>query len=104
MANDTIELRNILFDTLRDLRDKKDPMDIERARTISQVAQTAISLAKVEVDHMKVTGAPSSSGFLPAPATPTATGSSTQQVPALPKTPGVAEQIMAANVTRHECK
>lgn len=102
MANDTTELRGILFDTLRDLRNKKDPMDIERAKTISQVALTAIGLAKVEVDHMKITGAPSSSGFLPPPAA--ATSSQTQQVPALPAAPGVAAQIMAANVTRHECK
>lgn len=102
MANDTTELRNILFDTLRDLRDKKDPMDIERARTISQVAQTAIGLAKVEIDHMKITGTPSNSGFLPAPEQ--ATTSTQQMVPAPPAQPGVAAQIVAANVTRHECK
>lgn len=102
MANDTTELRSILFDTLRDLRNKTDPMDIERAKTISLVAQTAIGLAKVEVDHMKITGTPSSSGFLPLAAP--ATTSQTQQVPVLPAAPGVAAQIMAANVTRHECK
>lgn len=102
MGNDAIELRNILFSTLRDLRDKNAPMDLERAKTISQVAQTTISLAKVEVDHMKVTGAQSTSGFLSA--LPAATSQSLQHVPAPPTAPGVAEQIIAANVTRHECK
>lgn len=101
MANDSTELRDILFATLRDLRKDKDPMDIERAKTISQVAQTAIGLAKVEIDHMKVIGVATNSSFLPAPIQPTTTGK--LQVIAPPSPTGVVDQIIAANVTRHKC-
>lgn len=52
----TIEdLREHLFETLKDLRDKKNPMDVARARAVSEVAQTIIESAKVEVEHMKTT-------------------------------------------------
>lgn len=60
----TIEtLRNHLFDTLAALKDKEKPMDIERAKAISEVAQVIVNSAKVEVDHAKATGA-KGSGFL----------------------------------------
>ena len=60
----TIEtLRNHLFETLAALRDKEKPMDIERAKAISEVAQVIVNSAKVEVDHAKVTGS-KGSGFL----------------------------------------
>jgi hypothetical protein len=39
-------------------------MDLDRARTISDVAQTIINSAKVEVGFMKQTGA-IGSGFIP---------------------------------------
>ena len=65
MGNDTIaDLRAHLFDALRGLTDKDKPMDIERARAVSEVAQTIINSAKVEVDHMKISGG-KGSGFLP---------------------------------------
>lgn len=56
MANDITELRAHLFDTLAQLKDKKHPMDIDRAKAISDVAQVIINSAKVEVDHARVTG------------------------------------------------
>ena len=60
----TIEtLRNHLFETLAALKDKEKPMDIERAKAISEVAQVIVNSAKVEVDHAKVTGG-KGSGFL----------------------------------------
>jgi len=62
---DINSLRNTLFATLNALQDKESPMDIERARAISDVAQTIINTAKVEIDHMKLTGGNRGSGFIP---------------------------------------
>lgn len=57
MAKNKIsDLRDHLFETLEALKDKTEPMDIERARTISAVAQTIINVAKVEVDMVKAVG------------------------------------------------
>ena len=66
-TNDINELRGHLFDTLRGLKDKDKPLEIERARAVSDVAQTIINTVKVEVDFVKATGA-KGSGFIPAPA------------------------------------
>lgn len=53
----TIEnLREHLFFTLEGLRDKNDPMDIERAKAICEVGQVIINTAKVEVDYARLTG------------------------------------------------
>lgn len=46
----------MLFDTLEGLRNKDKPMEIERAKAISDVAQVIINSAKVEVEHLKVSG------------------------------------------------
>lgn len=90
--NDINALRDALFDTLRGLRDKEKPLDIERAKAINETAQTIINSAKVEVDFCRVTGTSAGSGFIPAaiPAAPgqgekghlTATGvKTTTQIP-----------------------
>lgn len=50
------DLRETLFATLDALRDKTNPMDIDRAKAISDVAQTIINVAKVEVDYLKLNG------------------------------------------------
>jgi len=63
--NDIVELRKHLFDTMRDLRSKESPMDMERARTVSSTAQTIINSIKVENDFMKITGAMDGSGVIP---------------------------------------
>lgn len=63
MNNDIEALRSHLFDTLAALKDKNDPMDLERAKAVSDVAQVIINSAKVEVDYAKVTGS-KGSGFL----------------------------------------
>lgn len=61
---DTIaQLRSELFKTLRGLADKNEPMDIDRAKAVSDVAQTLINTAKVEIEHMKVSGS-SGSDFI----------------------------------------
>ena len=64
MKNKIEDLRNHLFETLEALKDEEKPMDLDRARTIADVAQTLINSAKVEVDYLKTTGAVQGSGFL----------------------------------------
>lgn len=71
------DLREQLFETLKDLRAKDKPMEVERAKAISEVAQTFINSAKAEVDFVKATGADSTElpvfgvkKALPAPGTP----------------------------------
>ena len=67
-ANKIEDLREELFATLRGLRDKENPMEIERAKAVAEVAKVIVDSAKVEVDHMKLAGGASS--FLPAPEVP----------------------------------
>lgn len=57
------DLRNHLFAALEALQDEESPMDIDRAKAVSEVAQTLINSAKVEVDYLRVTGA-KDSGFI----------------------------------------
>jgi hypothetical protein len=67
-ANKIEDLREELFATLRDLRNKEAPMDIDRAKAVAEVAKVIVDSAKVEVDHMKIAGGAST--FLPAPEQP----------------------------------
>jgi hypothetical protein len=55
VQNKMTHLRNHLFETLEMLKDPENPMDLERAKVISEVAQTLINSAKVEVDFIKAT-------------------------------------------------
>ncbi|MDE3023144.1 MAG: hypothetical protein KGI54_15060 [Pseudomonadota bacterium] len=64
MANDINTLRDNLFETLAALKDKDNPMALDRARAISEVAQTIINSAKVEVDFIKHARGKSISGFI----------------------------------------
>lgn len=67
MSTETItDLRGHLFAALRGLTDTKNPMDVDRARAVSDVAQVIINSAKVEIEHMKITG-DDGSGFISAP-------------------------------------
>lgn len=59
------DLRNHLFETLEALRDKEEPMDLDRAKTIAGVAQVIVDSAKAENDFMKISGT-RGSGFIPA--------------------------------------
>jgi hypothetical protein len=61
--NKVDDLRNHLFDTLEALRDPEKPMDVARAKAISDIAQTIINSAKVEVDFLKATNLDGSSEF-----------------------------------------
>lgn len=64
MKNKIQDVRDHLFATLEALQDENNPMDINRAKAISEVSQTIINSAKVEVDFMKVNGAEQDTGFI----------------------------------------
>ena len=58
------DLRQDLFDTLAKLKDGS--MEIDKAKAITNVAQTIVNSAKVEVDFIKaVGGIATGSGFIP---------------------------------------
>lgn len=71
MKNKIEDLRNHLFETLEKLKDEESPMDLARARAVSDVAQTIINSAKVEVEFLKATGSRLGSGFIPEDPQPT---------------------------------
>jgi hypothetical protein len=60
MSNDINALRSVLFDTMNALSSKDNPMDLDRAKAIADVAQVVINSAKVEVEFMRLTGAQAS--------------------------------------------
>lgn len=64
MRNKIEDLRNHLFEALEKLSDDESPMDLERAKTIAEVAQVIVNSAKVEVDFMSKVGG-SGTGFIP---------------------------------------
>ncbi len=97
MSNDITDLRGHLFSALRGLTDKDNPMDIERARAVSDIAQTIINSAKVEVDAMRVAGG-KGSGFFPALAAPEVSGGATAAgIKTVTRLPG-------ATVTQHRLR
>lgn len=54
--NDIQALRTHLFNTLKQLQDKENPMDIERAKAVCQVGSVIIDSAKAEIDFARVNG------------------------------------------------
>lgn len=50
------QVRQALLDTLKDLRNKDVPMDIERAKAVATVASVLVDTAKVENEYIKLTG------------------------------------------------
>lgn len=66
MVKNRIEdLRDHLFETIEALKDTENPMALDRAKAISDVAQTIINSAKVEVAFIKETGGMFGTGFIP---------------------------------------
>lgn len=51
------QVRQHLLDTLASLRSQDNPMDVDRARAVAQVAGVLVDTARVEVDYIKATGA-----------------------------------------------
>ncbi|MDP2786638.1 MAG: hypothetical protein Q8O79_00965 [Pseudomonadota bacterium] len=81
--NDISALRDVLFETLRGLKD--DSVSPEKARAINETGQTIINSAKLEVEFIKATGARSETGFVqlvenPAKSSVTATPTGTKIV------------------------
>jgi len=65
MSENTVQdLRKHLFETIQALKDPDNPMDIGRAKAISNAAQVVVNSAKVEIDYMKLTGG-DGTGFIP---------------------------------------
>ena len=58
------DMRQHLMETLAALRDRENPMDVDRARAVAQVASVLVDSAKVEVDYIKATGCDADSTFL----------------------------------------
>jgi hypothetical protein len=58
------DLRNHLFETIERLKDKDDPMDVERAKAVASVAGVILDSAKVEIGFMRVTDQVVESAFL----------------------------------------
>ena len=50
------QVRQSLLDTLADLRNTEQPMDIERAKAVATVASVLVDTAKVENEYLKITG------------------------------------------------
>ena len=88
-------LREVLFETLQGV--KSGTLDIDRADATNRLAQTIINTAKVEIDHMRLTGGSQGSGFLPSgPGDPLSipTGNGTKLV----------EKFPAGTITTHRMK
>lgn len=60
-ANHIETVRQHLLDTLRDLRDRENPMDLDRAKTVAQVATVLVDSARAENEFLKITGGDRSS-------------------------------------------
>ena len=64
MKNKIEDLRDHLFETIEMLKDGDKRMDAQKARVISDVAQTLINSAKVEIEFMDRFGG-KGTGFIP---------------------------------------
>ncbi|MDN7904912.1 hypothetical protein QZM18_12415 [Burkholderia diffusa] len=58
------DMREHLMRTLATLRDRENPMHVDRARAVAWVAGVLVDGAKVEVDYIKATGATGDSLFI----------------------------------------
>lgn len=62
--NNISTVRQHLLATLADLRNRENPMEVERARAVADVARVLVDSAKVEVDFIKASGATGSEFLL----------------------------------------
>ncbi|VVE60146.1 hypothetical protein PCA31118_00137 [Pandoraea captiosa] len=56
MSNNISTVRQALLDTLADLLNRDNTMEIERARAVADIARVIVDSAKVEPNYLKVTG------------------------------------------------
>lgn len=80
MKNKIEDLRNHLFATLEALQDQDNPMDIDRAKVVAEVAQVIVNSAKVEVDFLRATDSLQGSGFIPGDQVPIVQGRSSPRL------------------------
>lgn len=88
------QVRQSLLDTLKDLRNRENPMDIERAKAVATVASVLVDTAKVENDYIKITGQ-DRSNFLETPA---------DDVRGVPRIDGPAAHNPFPGVVRHQLR
>ena len=50
------QVRSALLDTLTALRDKDNPIDLDRVKAMVAVSNTLVDTARVENDYLKLTG------------------------------------------------
>ena len=62
------DLRAVLFETLEGV--KNGTLDLDKARSINEVAKTIVDTAKVEVEFLRVAGGEESTFIAPPPAPP----------------------------------
>jgi hypothetical protein len=62
--NKIADLRNHLFAAIEGLMDEENPMELDRARAIAEVAQVIVNSAKIECDYLKITGSGQVTGFI----------------------------------------
>jgi hypothetical protein len=44
--------------------DEENPMELDRARAVAEVAQVIVNSAKIECDYLKITGSGQVTGFI----------------------------------------
>jgi hypothetical protein len=62
--NKIADLRNHLFAAIEGLMDEENPMELDRARAVAEVAQVIVNSAKIECDYLKITGSAQITGFI----------------------------------------
>ena len=50
------QVRQSLLDTLADLRNRENPMDLDRAKAVATVASVLVDTARVENEYLRITG------------------------------------------------
>lgn len=88
------QVRQSLLDTLADLRNRDQPMDIDRAKAVATVASVLVDTARVENEYLKLTGQDRSS-FLE---------TLSDDAPAVPRIDGPAAHNPFPSVVRHHLK
>lgn len=65
MSKTINDLREALFQQLERLNGECSQEELDRAKAVAGIAKEINASAKIEVDHLRVTGAASGSGFVP---------------------------------------
>lgn len=95
MENNVYGLYGTIFETIAALKNKENPMDLARAKAISGAVQTAVNLAKVQVDYMKITKNDHASFF---------DDQKTDEKPELPPGMSLAELAAKTGVKTHRIR